>query len=231
MERKKIVLSGASSGIGRSLAICLDKAGHQVLALARNEKALEDLAKQCKSLVYLAVDLSTDDSKEVYQKKLSDWNHIDALINNAGQLINKPFMQTSTKDFNALWEANTLSAVRLIQWSYEKLKQAGNSHVLNISSMGGYMGSSKFPGLAAYSSSKGALSILSESLAEEFKDDGIRVNALALGAVQTDMLQKAFPGYAAPLKAEEMAAYIAQFIIEGSKVFNGRVLPVTLGNP
>ena len=105
------------------------------------------------------------------------------------------------------------------------------SHVVTISSMGGIQGSLKFAGLAAYSSSKGAVITLSELLAEEYKEKGISFNVLALGAVQTEMLQEAFPGYEAPISANEMAQYIFDFALTGNKYYNGKVLQVSSTNP
>jgi NAD(P)-dependent dehydrogenase (short-subunit alcohol dehydrogenase family) len=97
--------------------------------------------------------------------------------------------------------------------------------------MGGVQGSSKFAGLAAYSSSKGALITLTELLAEEFKETGPSFNALAFGAVQTEMLEEAFPGYIAPLSADQMGAYLLNFALTGHQFFNGKVLPVSSGTP
>jgi len=97
--------------------------------------------------------------------------------------------------------------------------------------MGGVQGSAKFAGLSAYSSSKAAVIGLMELLAEEWRDMGISCNSLALGAVQTEMLAEAFPGYEAPTTAEEMAAYILQFGLEGHRYFNGKVLPVSKSTP
>ncbi|WP_233589464.1 SDR family oxidoreductase, partial [Flavobacterium bomense] len=105
------------------------------------------------------------------------------------------------------------------------------SHVVTISSMGGIQGSLKFAGLAAYSSSKGAVITLSELLAEEYKEKGISFNVLALGAVQTEMLQEAFPGYEAPISAKDMANYIFDFALTGNKYYNGKVLQVSSTNP
>ena len=104
-------------------------------------------------------------------------------------------------------------------------------HVVVVSSMGGIQGSSKFPGLAAYSSSKGAVITLAELLAEEYKETGPSFNALALGAVQTEMLEAAFPGYRAPVTAAEMAAFIMDFAQTGHNYFNGKVLPVSNSTP
>lgn len=97
--------------------------------------------------------------------------------------------------------------------------------------MGGIQGSMKFAGLAAYSSSKGALITLTELLAEEYKENGPAFNVLALGAVQTEMLEEAFPGYRAPLSAIEMAEYIRNFSLTGSKYYNGKILQVSNSTP
>jgi NAD(P)-dependent dehydrogenase (short-subunit alcohol dehydrogenase family) len=97
--------------------------------------------------------------------------------------------------------------------------------------MGGIQGSIKFAGLSAYSSSKGAVITLSELLAEEYKESGISFNVLALGAVNTVMLQEAFPGYEAPLSAKEMADYIFNFSLTGNKYYNGKVLQVSASTP
>lgn len=97
--------------------------------------------------------------------------------------------------------------------------------------MGGFQGSAKFAGLSAYSSSKAALSGLTECLAEELKPNGISVNCLAIGAVQTEMLSKAFPGYKAPLSPAEMAGFIQYFALNGHRYFNGKILPVSITTP
>jgi NAD(P)-dependent dehydrogenase (short-subunit alcohol dehydrogenase family) len=97
--------------------------------------------------------------------------------------------------------------------------------------MGGVQGSLKFPGLSAYSSSKGAVITLMELLAEECKELGISFNTLALGAVQTEMLAEAFPDYKAPTTAFEMAEYIANFALTGNQFYNGKVLQVSSSTP
>lgn len=97
--------------------------------------------------------------------------------------------------------------------------------------MGGVMGSVKFDGLSLYAATKGAVSILTESLAAEFAQQGVAVNALAFGAVDTDMLRTAFPNYKAPVTATEMGSFVADFALKGHKFFNGKVLPVSSSTP
>ena len=104
-------------------------------------------------------------------------------------------------------------------------------HVVTISSMGGVQGSMKFAGLSAYSSSKGAVIAMTELWAEEFKESGPSFNVLALGAVQTEMLEEAFPGYKAPTTALEMATYIKDFALTGHTLYNGKLLQVSNSTP
>lgn len=224
-----IVISGASKGIGYELALQLASFKHNILAVARSDENLQKLKKESKYIEVLSIDLIDTNLRQEIAKKVPQWKQIDVLINNAGQLINKPFIESGMDDFENQFKSNVLTAVNLIQASHPYFVKG--SHIVNITSMGGVQGSSKFPGLSSYSTSKGALSILTECLAAEYNELGVKVNALALGAVQTEMLKTAFPGYKAPLSAKEMAAYIADFACKGSKYYNGQILPVALGNP
>jgi short-subunit dehydrogenase len=232
-----IVITGASRGIGFETALELSKnPQNQILALSRNIDKLHHLQRVAKAydknarLDCIAVDLSNPLPDTVLDF-LSNWGSLDVLINNAGQLINKPFVSTTLEEWRTVFEQNIFAPVQLIQASLTFLEKSQRAHVLNISSMGGFQGSSKFPGLAAYSSSKAALANLTECLAEELKEKRIAVNCLALGAVQTEMLEAAFPGYQAPVSSQVMGKYIADFALNGYKVFNGKVLPVSVSTP
>lgn len=224
-----IIVSGASKGIGYELAYQAAESGHNVLAVARNGELLDRLVAKSELITALKVDLVNDDCSESVLAWSNKVGNVDVLINNAGQLINKPFIETSAEDFKNQFDANIITAVKLTQVVIPVMKKA--AHIVNITSMGGFQGSSKYAGLSAYSSSKGALSILTECLAEELKDSNISVNALALGAVQTEMLENAFPGYDAPVSALEMASYILDFASTGHRFYNGQILPVAIGNP
>ena len=158
-----------------------------------------------------------------------NWNSVDILINNAGKLLNKPFAEISSEEFEEVYKVNVFGVAEITRLLLPFMKSG--SHVVTVSSMGGIQGSMKFPGLAAYSSSKGAVITLSELLAEEYKESGIAFNVLALGAVQTEMLEEAFPGYQAPLTAIEMATYITNFSLTGNKFYNGKVLQVSSSTP
>lgn len=225
---KKVVITGTSRGIGFELAQLFAKNNYEVLAISRNELPLKNL--NIKNITTISVDLSNEnDIKKVTNFISKHWNEIDILINNAGKLINKPFEKLTMANFNAVFMVNVFAVAELTKQLIPYLKK--ESHVVNISSIGGVQGSVKFPGLAAYSSSKGAVLTLTEILAEEYKEKGIAFNALALGAVQTEMLESAFPNYKAPLTAEEMANYIYNFAINGHKFYNGKILQVSSSTP
>jgi len=144
-------------------------------------------------------------------------------------LVNKPFEDISRNDLYSVFDVNVFGVFNLIQKLLPYFKK--KSHVVNISSVGGLVGSSKFPGLTAYSSSKGALNILTEVLAEEFAESGPKFNSLSLGSVNTPMLKEAFPGYTAQVNPDEMASFIFNFANTASSIFNGKVIPVSSTNP
>lgn len=232
-----IVITGASSGIGFEAVLDLTaKKENNVIALARSADKLKRLHEIASDLnfdggnLYPAqFDIVFDDYQTLVPFIKSKFDHVDILINNAGILINKPFMDSSLEDIASMFQTNVLAHAQMIQ-NIVPLMPEG-SHILNIGSMGGFQGSSKFKGLAAYSSSKAALAVLTECLAEEFKTKGIRVNCLALGSAQTEMFEAAFPGVEAGKLAFEMGRYIAEFAQNGHQYYNGKILPVSLMTP
>jgi short-subunit dehydrogenase len=224
---KNIIITGTSRGIGYELALQFANAGHNVLAISR--KTPQTLLGN-ENITCLSVDLSDETEMEKIENFLShSWKNVDVIIHNAGSLLLKPFSETSQEDFENIYKVNVFGVANLTRICLPYLQNG--SHVVTISSMGGIQGSLKFAGLAAYSSSKGAVIALSELLAEEYKKRGISFNVLALGAVQTEMLQEAFPGYEAPITAKEMANYIFDFALTGNKYYNGKVLQVSSTNP
>lgn len=233
-----IIITGASSGIGFETVLDLTaNKDNQVIALARSADKLRKLHEIASSLNYDGGNLFPAQFDIVYDNYIeslipfiqSKFEKVDILINNAGALLNKPFLETSGEDFAQMLQSNLVGHINMIQHIVPLMNAGG--HIVNISSMGGYQGSSKFPGLSAYSASKGALGILTECLAEEFKDLGIRVNCLALGSSQTEMFEQAFPGIEAGTLAFEMGRYVADFAQNGSKYYNGKILPVSNSTP
>lgn len=231
-----VIITGASKGIGYSLAKKFSKASHiRLYLLARSEERLLRLKDECLNLnshaeiIPIAYDVENILRDELPES--IDCKHLDVLINNAGFLIRKDFRKLNVDEIIGMTTVNFVAPTLLIQKLLDKMGGKMPSHVINISSMAGYQGSSKFPGLSIYSASKAAIASLTECLANEFNKENIFFNALALGAVQTDMLTKAFPDYQAPVTADEMADFIADFAINGYKFFNGKILPVSLSTP
>tara|TARA_R110002124_G_scaffold131910_1_gene294295 strand:+ start:21912 stop:22592 length:681 start_codon:yes stop_codon:yes gene_type:complete len=225
---KNIIVTGTSRGIGFQLIKLLSEAGHNVLALSRNSKPVEELElERCTSFPFDITNASDISMVSEFVKK--EWQKVDVLIHNSGLLVNAPFSEIDIQTFKKVYDVNVFGVAALTQAMIPFMGK--ESHVLTISSMGGVQGSVKFPGLSAYSSSKGAVLTLTELLAEEYKESGPSFNALALGAVQTEMLNEAFPGYEAPLTALEMANYIMDFSLNGNKFYNGKILQVSSSTP
>lgn len=232
---KYAVVTGASAGIGREVVREYAKFDDwRVFAIARRGELLESLAAEFPAgrVTPIALDLSTyDNSKLLNSLYKAGVSHISVVIGNSGMLVNRPFEEISIHDWESVYRNNVIGPALFIRDLLPFLGQNNVSHIVNISSMGGLTGTTKFPGLAAYSSSKGAFSVLTEVLAEEFKDRNLVFNGLALGSVATEMLEKAFPGFQASVSAREMGAYICRFGVEGWRFYRGKVLPVSSSTP
>ena len=234
-----ILITGASRGMGAQLSLELAKEKHRIVLLARNEEGLEKICGECNKLAgekvasFMVYDLKElEKSQEDFMLRLKEHTtELNCLVNNAGALFRKPFGEIGIEESRNLFDVNFFAPAMLIQATLPMLKASGNASIVNVTSMAALQGSSKFSGLSMYAASKGALATLTECLAEEFEADGIRVNALAFGAVQTEMLAEAFPGYEAPISASGMGEFFKWFVLEGSKFFNGKMLPVTVSTP
>lgn len=224
---KNIIITGTSRGIGYEMALQFANSGHQVLAISRKTS---QVLMEHENITCLPIDISDENQLQQVQNFVSKtWKKVDILIHNAGSLLHKNFTEISSQEFQNIYKVNVFAVAELTKICIPFMGKG--SHVVTISSMGGIQGSIKFAGLSAYSSSKGAVITLSELLAEEYKESGISFNVLALGAVNTEMLQEAFPGYEAPLSAKEMADYIFNFSLTGNKYYNGKVLQVSASTP
>lgn len=228
---KTILITGASRGIGYETALKLASENHTIIATARSKdklKELENTAHPGKILPVVA-DLTVEHDIQKLADAASSFKQLDGLINNAGAVHREAFMDTDISVFQKLMDVNVMGIVRLIKALKPFLNKG--SHIVNVSSMSGYQGSLKFGGLSAYGASKAAVVGLSEVLSAEFADDGIAVNCLCLGAVQTEMFTDAFPGFEAPVSSRQMGRYIANFVLTGHQFYNGKVLPVALNDP
>lgn len=225
-----IIITGCSRGIGFQLVkLFAAHPNHRVMAISRNIQPFETL-DAVGEIIPFSLDLSAPTFVDELLKVIKTFRFRPSiLINNAGFLVNKSFETLTVDDFDALFAIQVKAPFLMIQALLPYF--APDTHIVNIGSMGGFQGSSKFSGLSLYSASKGALAILSECLAEELKDSHIHVNCLALGAAQTEMFEQAFPGYQAPVNAVEMAGFIHQFALESGRFINGKVIPISSSTP
>jgi NAD(P)-dependent dehydrogenase (short-subunit alcohol dehydrogenase family) len=231
-----VIITGASSGIGfeTALEFALDSK-NKVVCIARSADKLRKLLEIAKginpdcNLLPVEFDLINDDYSALVPFLKQHLGSVDILINNAGALINKRFVSTTENEMAAMLESNVMTHFKMIRYTLPLMEKG--SHILNIGSMGGFQGSVKFNGLSAYSASKAALHALTECLAVELTETGIKVNCLALGSVQTEMLEEAFPGLEGSVLAFEMGKYVADFAKNGHKFYNGKTLPVAVSTP
>ena len=227
---KTIVVVGASRGIGKAIVENLTQnSNYSILALSRNLKGMESLNK-FENVQTIEFDLDNQNVRVEAEKIFSSLDKIDILINNAGKLVSKSFLELTAKDIESCYQVNVIGVIETVQAAVPKMIENGG-HIVNISSMGGFQGSVKFAGLTAYSTSKAAVCSFTELFSEEYKDSKIKMNCLCLGAAQTEMLEEAFPGYEAPVSAKKMAEYIADFAVNANQWINGKIIPVSLSTP
>ena len=229
-----IIVNGGTRGIGKEIVLLLAKENsNRVFVTGRNSAALKEMDKAAvnKNIFTYTLDIAAfeDHEKSFIDAVTGCFEDVDILINNAGYLVHRDFMNFDKEEARKLMETNFFGPASVIRLLQPMMKRG--SHIVNISSMGGFQGSSKYRGMSYYSASKAALSCLSECLAGEFREAGIAVNCLALGSVQTEMFKEAFPGLKAPVTAKEMAKFIADFALNGNKFFNGKVIPVAFSDP
>jgi len=226
-----ILISGVSRGIGRALAEeLLQDENHVVTGISgTSEPVFVKGSIRGRYHHYALSHGAPPDFAGLVSLLHREGLRIDVLVNNAGMMLHKPWDALTTGDFEQVMRVNVLMPLLLTQAVVPLMNRPG--HVVNVTSMGGIGGTVKFPGLSLYSASKGALTILTEALAEELKETGVHVNGIAPGAVQTEMLEEAFPGYRAPVTPGEMASFLAHFALNGHKLFNGKVLPVAVTTP
>ena len=223
-----VLVTGSSKGIGKSVVDELLKNNliNKVYITSRNR---DNLTVNSSKVIKVELDfLKPNWNNEIL--KAIDQDPIHVLINNSGYLYNGSIKETSSEEIDKMVSINYTGPYKLVQSLLDNLIN-GKAHIINIGSMGGFQGSSKFPGLSLYSSSKAALANLSECWAEELKEYEIKSNCLALGAIDTEMLQNAFPGYKATVSSSEIAVSIVDFALNYGRVMNGKVIPMSENTP
>ena len=228
-SNKTLLLSGTSRGIGNKTALEFMEQGIGVVGLSRNKPSNLD-AHPLYTHIY--TDLANMDSQALSTSLKNVSTQIDYVIHNAGYLVNKPFVELTSEEIILSYQVNVLSSFELNKILLsEPTRLSPNARFVNIGTIGAIQGSVKFGGLAAYSTSKMAAIGLQELLAEEYKEHNYTFNTIALGSVQTDMLEAAFPGYQAQTQPCDIAQYLYTFCTQQAHLFNGKTIPLANSTP
>lgn len=183
LEGKVAIVTGAGSGIGRSIVELFNNRGAKVIAVD-SEDSVASLERS--GLVPLKADVTHDGSAEKAVKAAVDrFGKLDILVNNAGRIIYKPVVEMTRDDWNWQMETNVTGAFLFSREAVKQMIPTKSGAIVNIASYASYYA---FPGIAAYTASKGALAQLTRTLALEAIEHGIRVNAIGVGDVVTNLL-------------------------------------------
>jgi NAD(P)-dependent dehydrogenase (short-subunit alcohol dehydrogenase family) len=195
------IVTGASRGIGKETARALYEKGCKVVLVSRSQKDLQNCLDEFsstfpKSHLWAAqVDVANESEVEALcQEVKQKWGPINILVNNAGWIQPAPMDTISTEVFKTHFDINVLGTFLFAKACFGQMKESGKGGaIVNVSSLGGIKGTQKFRGLSAYVGAKSAVTGLTEAWAVDGKPYGIRVNAVAPGAVNTQMLKVAAP--------------------------------------
>lgn len=190
LEGKTALVTGASRGLGRAIALGLAEAGADVALLARTTTALEEAAAEVEKLGRRAIILTCDagDAEQVDRavtQALAGFEALDIVVNCAGGVdVVGPFLSLSLSDWSDAIRVNFESMVHVLQAVGPHLTERGSGSVINVSSVAGFAG---FPMASAYAVTKSAALSLTRTLAVEWAPSGVRVNALTPGWVRTEL--------------------------------------------
>jgi len=222
------IVTGASSGIGRSAAEMLAQRGARVAIFARSAAKIDAIAAaHGDHMIAIAGDVSELASIErLFAKTESRFGRCDILINNAGMIDPAPLVDTTLDEWDRMFAVNVRGAFLGCRRALPSMIERKRGAIVNVSSISGVVGPEKFPGWVSYCASKGAVISMTEALAVEVKEHGVRVNCVSPGAVDTGMWAEASGGAPASMTPDEVAETILFLASERSRPMNGQNLNV-----
>ena len=222
------VVTGASSGIGRSTAELLARRGARVAIFARSREKLKDIADVYSGrMIAVAGDAADPESIErLFKETEKRFGPCEILINNAGMIDPELLVRTTLDRWERMFAVNVDSMFLTCRRALPKMIERRNGVVVNVSSISGVVGPEKFPGYVSYCASKAAIVAMTEALAVEVREHGIRVNCVSPGSVDTKMWTQAGGGAPADMTADEVAETILFLASSRSRPINGQNLHV-----
>jgi NAD(P)-dependent dehydrogenase (short-subunit alcohol dehydrogenase family) len=228
LQDRIAVVTGASSGIGRRTAEVLAAQGALVAVFARSRGPLEEMATAFPDRVLfvegdVAEPAAVDRLFDAVEQRFGD---CDILINCAGMVGPKPLVETSVDEWDQLLNVNLRSMFLTCRRAVPPMMARRRGTIVNVASISGVPGVQKFPGFVSYCASKAGVIGLTEALAAELKDYGIRVNCVSPGSVDTAMLHLAGAGLVPDMSPSEVAAAILFLASDRSRPINGQNMHV-----
>jgi NAD(P)-dependent dehydrogenase (short-subunit alcohol dehydrogenase family) len=243
LSNRVAVVIGGTSGIGRAIALGLAEQGADVVPTGRRENHIEEVCAAVESLGRCTIRVVTDIRERnsvdnLRDKTLAAFGRVDILVNAAGFTFKKPAIQICEEQWSSIFDTNLTGALRACQSFYEPLKTSGRARIINIASLSSFVG---FFEVAAYCATKTALLSLTRSLAVEWAQDGIAVNAIAPGIFPTEMTNGIITGTArgqelllrTPMRRfgnpEELVGAAVLLASDGASFITGQCLAVDGG--
>lgn len=223
-----VVVTGASSGIGRAAAEAFARAGALVAIFARSAETLNEIAKSYGEKM-LAVSGDVSDAVAVdrlFAESEKRFGDCDVLVNSAGMIDPKRMVDTSPEEWDRMFAVNVRGIFLASRRALPAMIARRAGAIVNVASISGVVGPQKFPGFVSYCASKGAVISMTEALAVEVEEFGVRVNCVSPGSVDTKMWSEASGGAPAAMTPEEIAESILFLASIQSRPMNGQNLHV-----
>ena len=242
LKKKVVLITGGSRGIGKAVAELFMKEGAQVVITSKNQKQLQQTAKEMGNSFFVVGDVRNEnDVKNVIDKTIKKFGRIDILVNNVGVLPKmKPLDKITEKEWNEIIDVNLSSHFRFTKYVIPQMKKNGGS-IINISSDAGLKAFENFYA-DAYVAAKAAIILLTKSWALEYAKNNIRVNCVCAAVVDTDMTRnlwlntkekRQITAAEHPLgrigTGEDVAKAVLYFASDDSSWTTGAILPVDGG--
>jgi NAD(P)-dependent dehydrogenase (short-subunit alcohol dehydrogenase family) len=222
------VVTGASSGIGRAAVERLINAGCSIAAFARTAAPLEELASGNPAQVIAVSGDVTDenDVERLFASVEKRFGPVDLVVNSAGTIDPAPLVDTTLERWEKMFAVNVHGSFLTCRRALPSMLERRHGTIVNIASISGIPGPTKFPGFVSYCASKGAVISMTEALAVEVGPHGVRVNCISPGSVDTPMWAEASGGAAAAMTPDEIAETIVFLASDRSRPMNGQNLHV-----